>query len=304
MSRAVVFEECGGPEVLELVEVEPREPGAGRVRVRVRAAGVQPFDVKFRAGLVPWLQPKFPQRGGTEAAGVVDAIGPDVTELAQGDEVLGSVPLGGHADHVVAKAEQLVRKPADMPWEVAGALSASGQTASTVCEDLAVASGETLLVHAAAGGVGSITVQLARALGANVVGTASPRNHEYVRSLGAVPVEYGAGLVERVRAAAPQGVDAALDAAGTDEALRASVELVPDLGRVATIANDELADELGARMLSSRNSASRLTGLVELYQKGDLRVEIDRTFDLVDVAAAHRAVESGHVRGKVVLLAG
>lgn len=297
-----MFEETGGPEVLQLVEVEPREPGPGKVRVRVRAAGVQPFDVNFRAGLVPWLQPKFPQRVGTEAAGIVDAVGPDVTELAPGDEVFGSVPLGGHAEYVVAKAEQLVRKPAGMPWEVAGALSASGQTASTVCEDLAVASGETLLVHAAAGGVGSVTVQLARALGADVVGTASPRNHEYVRSLGAVPVEYGAGLVERVRAAAPQGVDAALDAAGTDEALRASVELVPDLGRVATITNDELADELGARMLTSRNSATRLAGLVELYEKGALRVEIYQAFDLGDIAAAHRAVESGHVRGKVVLL--
>lgn len=302
MSRAVVFDEYGAPEVLHVVEVEPAEPGPGQVRVRVVAAGVQPFDLKFRGGLVSWVKARFPQRSGNEVAGVVDAMGPDVAGFAVGDEVLGPVPSGGHADHALANADMLVPKPAGMPWEAAGALTASGQTAATVCKDLHVASGETLLVHAAAGGVGSFVVQIARARGATVVGTASPRNHEYLRSLGAEPVAYGEGLVDRVRAAAPQGVDAALDAVGTKEALRASVELVADPDRVGAIADDELAGEFSVRFLSSRSSASQLAELTELYEQGKLRVEVHRTFTLTDAAAAHREVETGHVRGKVVLL--
>lgn len=304
MSRVVVFDEYGEPEVLQLVEVEPPEPGPGQLRVRVVAAGVQPFDVKFRAGLVSWMKARFPQRLGNEVAGVVDAVGPDVVGFTAGDEVLGHVSLGGHADHALADVAQLVRKPAGMPWDVAGALAASGQTAATVCDELRVGPGETLLVHAAAGGVGSFAVQVARAHGATVVGTASPRNHDYLRSLGAVPVAYGDGLVERVRAAAPHGVDAALDAAGTKEALQASVELVTDPHRACAIVDEDLADELGVRFVTGRNSASRLAGLTELYEQGRLRVEIHRTFGLADVAAAHREVETRHVRGKVVLVTG
>lgn len=301
VSRAVVFEEYGDPDVLRVVDVEPPAPGPGEVRVRVRAAGVQPFDTNFRAGRVDWARARFPQRLGSEMAGVVDAVGPDVDGFAVGDEVLGSVS-GGYADHVLAGTGHLVHKPASMPWAEAGALCASGRTAVYVLRELAVTAGDTVLIHAAAGGVGSMAVQVARAHGAAVVGTASPRNHEYLASLGATPVAYGEGLVERVRAIAPAGVDAALDAAGTEEAARASLELVHDRERIVTIVSDSAAERLGIRMVSAKPTLDMLAELVDLYAKGALRVSVDRTFPLERAADAHREVEAGHVRGKVALL--
>ncbi|MBO0828402.1 MAG: NADP-dependent oxidoreductase [Streptosporangiales bacterium] len=301
MSRAVVFWEYGDPDVLRVVDVESPTPGPGEVRVRVRAAGVQPFDTNFRAGRLDWARARFPQRLGTEVAGVVDAVGPDVAGLAVGDEVLGAVS-GGYADHVLARPDHLARKPADMPWAEAGGLAASGRTAVYVLRQLDVGAGDTLLVHAAAGGVGSMAVQVARARGAAVIGTASPRNHDHLTSLGATPVAYGDGLVERVRAVAPAGVDAALDAAGTEEAARASLELVGDQQRVVTIVGDSPAERLGIRMVSAQPTEEMLAELVDLYETGRLRVSVYRTFPLDRAADAHREVEARHVRGKVVLL--
>lgn len=301
MSRAVVFWEYGDPDVLRVVDVESPTPGPGEVRVRVRAAGVQPFDTNFRAGRLDWARARLPQRLGTEVAGVVDAVGPDVAGLAVGDEVLGAVS-GGYADHVLARPDHLARKPADMPWAEAGGLAASGRTAVYVLRQLDVGAGDTLLVHAAAGGVGSMAVQVARARGAAVIGTASPRNHDHLTSLGATPVAYGDGLVERVRAVAPAGVDAALDAAGTEEAARASLELVGDQQRVVTIVGDSPAERLGIRMVSAQPTEEMLAELVDLYETGRLRVSVYRTFPLDRAADAHREVEARHVRGKVVLL--
>lgn len=303
MSRAVVFEEYGDPEVLRVVDAEPPAPGPGKVRLRVRAAGVQPFDTNFRAGRVDWLRARFPQGLGNDVAGVVDAVGPDVDGVAVGDEVLCAVS-GGYADHVLVRADQLTRKPPDMPWAEAGALSASGRTAVYVLRELAVEPGDTVLVHAAAGGVGSMAVQVARARGAAVVGTASPRNHDYLSTLGATPVAYGDGLADRIRALAPAGVDAALDAAGTEEAARTSLELVQDPRRIVTIVGGSPAERLGIRMVSAQPTAEMLDELVDLYRQGRLRVNVHRTFPLERAADAHREVESGHVRGKVVLLTG
>lgn len=303
MSRIVTFAEYGGPEVLEVSEVQPPDAGAGRARVRVRAAGVSPFDITFRrGGAASWKPAAFPQTLGSEIAGMVDQVGDDVTTWTVGDEVLGWVPFTGYADHAVVRADHLVAKPAAMPWAEAGVLTASGQTAATALADLAVTDGETLLVHAAAGGVGSYAVQLGVAYGATVVGTASERNHDYLRDLGAVPVAYGDGLADRVRAAAPGGVDAALDAAGTEEALRVSVELVADRERVGTLVDPDAAERLGVRALGTKRSAAKLAGLVALYEQGRLRVTVSRTYRLDQAAEAHRAMESGHVRGKVVLL--
>ncbi|MQA79420.1 MAG: zinc-binding dehydrogenase [Streptosporangiales bacterium] len=303
MSRIVTFSAYGGPEVLETSEVEPPDAGAGRVRVHVRAAGVSPFDVTFRrGGAASWKPAVFPQTLGNEIAGMVDLVGDDVTAWTVGDEVLGWVPFTGYADHAVVRADHLVAKPAGMPWDEAGVLTASGQTAATALADLAVTEGETLLVHAAAGGVGSYAVQLGVAYGATVVGTASERNHDYLRELGVIPVTYGDGLADRVRAAAPEGVDAALDAAGTEEALRVSVELVADRDRVGTLVDPEAAKRLGVRALDTRRSTAKLAGLVELYEQGRLRVAVSRTYRLDQAAEAHRALETGHVRGKVVLL--
>ncbi|MDA5283019.1 NADP-dependent oxidoreductase [Streptomyces sp. NPDC054904] len=299
--KAAVFNAFGGPEVLEVAEVETPIPAEGQIRVRVKAAGVQAYDCAVRGG---WTPPgatlEFPQKVGNDFAGVVDELGEGVDAFAVGDEVLGWAILSCYAEYLVVSVDQVVAKPANMPWEVAGAFSASAQTAHTALEDLAVGAGDTLLVHAAAGGVGTIAVQLAKERGATVIGTASERNHDYLRELGATPVRYGEGLVERVRALAPQGVTAALDGIG-GVAVDDSVELVKDKDRIGTLVAFERLEELGVRGIFSRRAQGRLAELTALYAAGKLRVEISRTFPLERAADAHREVETGHVRGKVVV---
>ncbi len=302
MSKVVVFTTYGDPDVLHTIDADPPPPGPGQVRVQVKAAGVQPFDCLFRGGGArQWVPARFPQRLGNEFAGIVDALGAGVTAFSSGDEVLGWAMLASYAAHVVVGVEDIVAKPAGMPWTEAGVVSASGQTAATALTQLAVGTDDTVLIHAAAGGVGTFAVQIARARGAIVIGTASERNHAYLRSLGAIPVAYGDGLTERVRAVAPEGVDTALDASGTVEALRASIELVGDKNRIGTTAFQPAADELGIRRLSTTRSAAQLSALTDLYTAGKLRVVIQRAYPLVDAAEAHRAMETGHVRGKIVL---
>lgn len=305
MSKAVVFTAYGDPEVLHTVEVERPRPGAGQILVAVRAAGVQPFDALFRSGVNrQWMPAAFPQGLGNEFAGVVAETGDGVTALSPGDEVIGWAARACYAEHVVVGTDQVVAKPAGMPWPEAGVLSASGQTAATALADLGVGKGDTVLIHAAAGGVGSFAVQLAVALGATAIGTASERNHDYLRSLGAVPVAYGDGLEERVEALAPGGVDAALDCAGTAEALRCSVALVGDRDRAGSIAFNPIAQQLGVRSLGTERTAARLAELTRLYTQGMLKIAIQREFRLEEAAEAHRAIETGHVRGKIVLIIG
>ncbi|MEV7772518.1 NADP-dependent oxidoreductase [Kitasatospora sp. NPDC086791] len=299
--KAVTVTESGGPEVLRVTRVPDPQPGPGEVRVRVYAAGVQPVDLAIREGFrPPGLAVEPPFVLGNEFAGVVDRLGPDSGDWRTGDEVLGFRLLDSHAELVTVDAAQLVAKPAGMPWEQAGSLSASGQTAHTALTLLGVGPGDTVLVHGASGGVGTVAVQLARAWGATVIGTASERNHAYLRELGAVPVTYGEGLVERVRAAAPQGVTAAFDAAGRG-ALEASVELVADRDRIGTVVDHEGARRLGVRALRTRRTAARLTELVRLWEAGGLRLEIAEALPLERAGEAHRLVGTGHVRGKVVL---
>ncbi|MER7669229.1 NADP-dependent oxidoreductase [Kitasatospora sp. NPDC096128] len=301
--KAVTVPRSGGPEVLRVTEVADPEPAAGEVRVRVYAAAVQPVDLAIREGFrPPGLVAEEPFVLGNEFAGVVDRIGPGVDRWRAGDEVLGFRMLGCQAELVAVEADQLVAKPAGMPWEQAGALSASGQTAHVALDLLGVGPGDTVLVHGASGGVGTVAVQLAQSLGATVIGTASERNHDYLRELGAVPVAYGEGLVERVRAVAPQGVDAAFDAAGRG-ALAASVELVADRGRIGTVVDYPEAERLGVRGLRAPRTAGRLAELVRLWEAGGLRMEIAETLPLEKAAEAHRLVGTGHVRGKVVLTA-
>ncbi len=272
--------------------------------MRVRAAGVQPFDCAVRRGTnYPGFAVSLPQVLGNEFAGVVEQVGSDLSPLARGDEVLGWAPLACYAELVSVAATQVVRKPSGMPWEQAGAVSGAGQAAHTALRELGVGRGDTVLVHAAAGGVGSFAVQFARAFGAaNVIGTASERNHPYLRSLGAVPVRYGEGLADRVRALAPDGVDAALDVAGGD-ALDASLELVPDRSRIATLVEFDAAEEHGVRVLhtGAQRSQQRLEELLALWLDGRLKVHVSATFPLARAADAHRLLESRHLRGKVVL---
>jgi enoyl reductase len=302
MSATVVFDGYGGPEVLHLVDLPVPVPGPGQVRVAVRAAGVQPADAMLRSGRFrQWSPATFPQRLGNEFAGVVDAVGDGVTAWTVGDDVIGWVAAAAYAEHVLAEQTDMAPKPADLGWPEAGVLSASGQTAASVLTQLGVAAGDVVLIHAAAGGVGSYAVQIAAARGATVVGTASASNHGYLTDLGAVPVEYGDGLVERVRAVAPR-VDVALDASGTIEALTASLELVGSAQRIATIAYQPAADELGIRRLGTRRSPAQLGELARMAAEGALRVQIQARYPLAQAARAHRDIETRHVRGKVVLL--
>jgi NADPH:quinone reductase-like Zn-dependent oxidoreductase len=306
MAKAVAFSGYGGPEVLELIDVEPPSPGPGQALVRVRASGVNAIDWKLRKGLMAAVRPlKFPYVGGIELSGVVEAVGEGVTDVQPGDEVLGPADAA-YAEYAVARADHLAKKPAEMSWELAAALPVAAETAQRTLSALAVKAGDTLLIHAAAGGVGSIATQFAVASGVAVVGTASEANHDYLRSLGATPVTYGEGLVQRVRDVAPQGVTAALDASGRG-VLPDSVELTGDPQQVVTIA-DPSAGAVGARFSSGLASQedytpAALARVLDLFRAGTLKLEIWQALPLAEAATAQRASEEGHLRGKAVLLA-
>lgn len=225
-TKAIGFAEYGGLDVLGPIEIELPAPGAGQVRVAVRAVGVNPLDHKVRSGSITEFFPvDFPAVTGYEVSGVVEAVGEGVTAWQVGDEVFGSVHGGGYAEHVLAAADKLARKPAALGWEEAAAIPVAAETAWRSLDLLGLEAGQTLLVHGAAGGVGTVVLQFARQRGIRVVGTASEANHAYLRELGAVPVVYGDGLAERVRAAAPEGVDRVLDVAGLGDVLPLSIEL-------------------------------------------------------------------------------
>lgn len=300
--KAAVIESFGPPEIIHIKDIQDPTAGKGQVRVKVKAAGVQPFDCAVRSTgwLPPGLQMNFPQILGNEFAGIIDQVGEGVGGFSAGDEVLGWAMLACYAEYVTVSADQVVHKPQNMSWEEAGVLTASGQTAHTALKELKVGSGETVLIHAAAGGVGTYAVQLAKAWGATVIGTASERNHDYLRSLGAIPTTYGDGLVERVRSLALQGVDAALDAAG-DEALIASLKLVNNKDRIGTIVSG-LAEQLGVKMIRSQRSQARLSELTDLYQQGKLLIHVRKAYSLHEASEAHRDMETGHGQGKVVLV--
>jgi len=298
---AAAFTEPGPPEVLSLMTLPDPVPGPGEVRVRIRAAGVQPYDCAVRAGWIPpGITPTLPRIPGNEFAGVVDAIGPDVTATEVGAQVLGFGQLGAYATLLVVPETQVVAKPPEMPWEVAGGFTAGAQTAHIAVETIKVSAGDTLLIHGAAGAVGTMAVQLAVRAGARVIATGRPDNHDHLRSLGAEPVTYGEGLADRVRALSPAGIDAAIDGAGGD-ALDVSLALVADRARVLTLVDHARAGELGAQVTPATRSAARLASLAALYASGDLRFHLRRVYPLAEAADAHREVETGHGRGKVVL---
>ncbi|WP_433243728.1 NADP-dependent oxidoreductase [Streptosporangium sp. CA-135522] len=301
--RVAAFSEFGGPEVLRVTEFETPEAGAGQVRVRVKAAGVQPFDVAVRQGWTPGgVTGGLPRIPGNEFAGIVDQVGEGVGGISVGAEVLGFALLNSYAEYVVVPAENVTAKPANMPWEVAGGFTAGTQTAHIALEQLGVGQGDTILVHAAAGSVGTAAVQLARLRGATVIGTAREENHEYLRALGAIPVTYGDGLLERVRALAPGGVDMVLDGAG-GAALDVSLQLVKG-ERIITLVEHDKAEALGVQVTRGVRLASRLAELADLYADGKLTFPIRRSYPLEHAADAHREVEAGHGRGKVVLTVG
>ncbi|MGW0660686.1 NADP-dependent oxidoreductase [Streptodolium elevatio] len=307
-SRAVHFAAHGSADVLELVEVDRLpEPGPGEVRIRVQAVGVNPIDWKIRSGAMAAVFPVvLPHVPGQDLAGVVDAVGEGVTRWRAGDEVFG-LGTRTYADHVVTGEDRLAAKPAAMPWELAGALPTAADAAYRALAEAGVRSGETVLVHAAAGGVGGLAVQFAVAGGARVIGTASGRNHAYLRDLGAEPVDYGPGLVDRVRELSADGVDAAVDLVGGG-VLRDSVELTGDAGRAVSIVDPADAAANGVRFSSGHDGEDyllrALAKAAELFEAGTLSVPLAGVYALPDAAEAHRASESGHTRGKLVLVTG
>ncbi|MFZ4453293.1 NADP-dependent oxidoreductase [Salibacterium aidingense] len=298
--KASVFHRFGGAGEMQIMQVPVPDINKNQIRVKVKAAGLQPVDVKIRSGFFKDMAIDSPQLLGNEFSGVVDEVGLDVTKITKGDEVIGWATLSAHAEHVVVNPHQVVKKPLLMSWEEAGALSASGQTALMALKTINVSKGDTLIVHAAAGGVGTMAVQLAKARGAKVIGSAREANHNYLRKLGAIPITYEDHLVENVKELAPQGVDAALDAAGP-EALYASLKLGASHDRIVTIASRHLVEETGVKTVKGERTQAQLNQLTQLVEEGRLHVYIRKSFNLDEIVEAHREVESGHGYGKVVL---
>ncbi|MGW1505066.1 NADP-dependent oxidoreductase [Streptomyces mirabilis] len=300
MSKAITFSEYGAPEVLHLSEVTTPEPGPGQVRIRVRAASVNPLDMKIRSGLMAGQFPaRFPVVPGLDAAGVVDAVG-EGADAAVGDEVLGATVGGSYSEY--ALLDEPVAKPEALSWEVAASLVSVGEAAFRVLGQLGVQPGQTLLIHGAAGSVGAIAVQLAVARGITVIGTVAEQDIERLTTLGATAVPYGEGWAERVRAAAPRGVDYVFDASGAG-VLADSVTLTGDAGKVITIA-DMSAQQHGVRFSigSAAQGGKSLPELVELAATGKLTVPIWRTYPLTEAAQAHADLEARRNQGKAVLL--
>ncbi len=304
--RAIAYSKYGHSDVLELVDLPVPKVGPDSVLVAVRAASVNPVDWKVREGYLDGLMDvTFPVVPGWDVAGVVERVGLDTPELSVGDEVYGYVRKdwmhgGTFAQYVAAPVRTLARKPATLSFEEAAAVPLAGLTAFQTIERAGVREGQTVLVHAAAGGVGQFAVQIAAARGARVIGTASARNHEHLSALGAQPVAYGAGLVDDVRALAPDGVDVVLDY-GTDDLVGATRALLRPGGSVASIVDAKARDELGGHYVWVRPSTPDLEALAALIDAGQVRVDVAEVFDLADAAAAHEASQSLHVRGKVVV---
>ncbi|MFF2042559.1 NADP-dependent oxidoreductase [Kitasatospora sp. NPDC058170] len=309
MTKAIGFTGYGDADVLRPLAIDLPAPGPGQVRIAVRTVGVNPVDHKVRSGAMTALFPvQFPHVPGYEAAGVVEAVGEGVTDVRPGDEVFGRTVAGAYAEHALLDTTELVRRPASLSWEEAAAIPVAAETAWRALDLLGVRSGQTLLVHGAAGGVGTVLLQFARARGIRVIGTASEPNHGHLRELGATPVAYGDGLAERVRAAAPEGIDRVLDAAGQGGVLPLSVELAGGAENVLTIADWAGSAEYGVRFTEGQETTHytgpALAAALELHEAGTLRLPLHRVFPLAEAAQAHRVSEHGHLRGKIVLVAG
>ena len=314
MTTSVVAMAFGGPEVLSVLDESVGVPGPGHVLVEVRAAGTNPVDYKLYSGAYGKDPSQLPMRLGMEAAGVVSAVGDDAEGPAgpihPDDEVIAYPIRGAYAALVVVPASTVVPKPSTLSFEEAGGLLLTGTTAVHALTVTGVGSGDVVVVHGASGGVGLMAVQLAVNAGARVIGTASQASHAYLRELGAEPVIYGDGLVERIRALVPGGVDAAIDAVGSDEAVDASVALVTDRKRIVTIAAFQRGLELGLKIIGAGpggdpgteiRAAARLE-LVRLAEAGKLQVRVAGTYPLSEAATAHRELAAGHTHGKIVLV--
>jgi len=304
-ARAVRFDGYGGREVLYVADIEMPSPGPGEVVVEVRAAGINPGEAGIRSGAMHEIFPAtFPSGEGSDLAGVVTAVGPDVTEFSVGDEVLGfSFRRSSHATHTTVPVDQLIRRPSEMSWEVAGSLYVVGATAYAAVRAVAPQPGETVAVSAAAGGVGSLAVQLLTLRKARVLGIAGPGNADWLGAHNVIPIAYGDGLADRLREAAPDGIDAFIDLFGPDY-----VQLAVDLGvspeRIDTIISFQKAGEVGAKTEGSTEASTTevLAEIADLIVSGAIDFEIAATYPLDRVADAFEQLEKRHTRGKIVLL--
>jgi NADPH:quinone reductase-like Zn-dependent oxidoreductase len=305
MPRAVKFDHYGGIDVLRVVEVERPVPKPNQVLVRVKAAGINPGEIMIRKGVFADRWPAtFPSGQGSDLAGVVEEIGSAVKNVVVGDEIIGfTEDRASHAELVVVGADHLVPRPAHVPWEQAGALFVAGTTAYAAVKAVALTASDTLVVSGAAGGVGSIVVQLARNIGAKVLGLASAANHAWLTDHGVIPITYGDGVAERIRAASGNKIDAFVDAFGggyVELALKLGV--APD--RIDTIIDFAAAAKYGVK--SEGNSAAAnaqvLAELAGLIEAGRLEIPIAKTYRLADVREAYQDLEKRHTRGKIVLV--
>jgi NADPH:quinone reductase-like Zn-dependent oxidoreductase len=301
--KAVRFDEYGPVDVLKVVDVPTPAPGPGQVLIQVKAAGINPGEAKIRVGLLHDRWPAtFPSGQGSDLAGVVAQAGPGVTGFAVGDEVIGySDDRTSQAEYVLVEEQNLTARPAGVPWEVAGALYVAGATAYAAVRAVALTEGDTVVVSGAAGGVGSIAVQLARRAGATVIGLASPANHEWLAGHGVIPVAYGDGVAGRIRQAAGK-VDAFIDTHG-DGYVQLALELGVEPSRIDTIADFDAITKYGVKGdgNAAGASAANLAELARLIADGQLEVPVAATFPLSGVQDAYRRLAGGHIRGKIVL---
>jgi len=303
--HAITYSHYGSADVLELTDIPEPHISPDTLVIEVKAAGLNPVDYKLREGyLDPIMDAVFPLVPGWDVAGVVLKTGIDTPEFSVGDEVYAyarrDALIGGTlAEQVAVPVRALALKPRSISFEEAAGVPLTGLTALQSVRRAGVSAGDRVLIHGGAGGVGGFGVQLAVLAGATVVATASAHNHDYLASLGATGIEYGDGLVERALEAYPAGYDVILDFAG-GASLDGTRQLLRDGGRVVSIADARVV-EFGGINLWVRPDAAGLTELAELIDAGRLRVEVAQVFELADTADAYRAVEGGHIRGKVVV---
>lgn len=295
---AVQFSEYGGPEALSVAEVDEPHAGRGQIRIAVRAAGVNALDWKVRAGdMKDQMRLEFPAGVGLDASGVVDEVGEGVDGVSMGDAVFGA---GSDTYAQYAVLDHWVAKPEKMSFEEAAGYGVPVETAVRILNLVGIRSGQTLLVSGASGGVGSAVVQIAIDRGATVVATGGATNQDYLRGLGAIPTTYGDGLVERVSALAPNGVDAALDIAGSG-VIDELIELTGNAGAVVSIA-DFGAPEKGAKVTTRpENNEAAYAEAVKLFDAGAFTLPVEKAFSLEQAGAAHAASAAGHVRGRFVI---
>ena len=302
--KAITYSEYGTPDVLELTDVPVPKVGPGMVLVKVKAAAVNPVDWKIMAGyLDAAMDLQFPAIPGWDVAGVVESVGIDARQFQPGDEVIAYgrkdyVHGGSFAEYIALPERLLARKPASLGWNESAGLPLAGLTAYQVLNRLGLTSGETVLIHGGAGGVGSLGIQIAVALGAKVIATASEKNHEFLRSLGAEPLAYGEGLADRVRALRPGGVEVVADFAGGN--LDATLAVLAEGGRHASIADSEVEEHGGTWMWVSPVGAD-LQELAELVDQRNIRVEVAKVLPLAQSADAFRLNMEGHTRGTIVV---